>query len=267
MKRKIVMLALVAVLALSACGRSNRVKNNGGNKSTSAENINGQEFGNAFKIMSYKSARDVEGVSDKYVDFDNMSFAYHGKLYTLGKSTLQDLIDDGTEDFNELDKSHFDDMVEPGEKASWPFNPYVDPYVEESQLVGSGLRVDVYNPTDKSMPARDCVLCFVYFNIVAYPPLNRDHGDFMDIFTDEEENKQFEDYLDRLADEVRFSFPYTLQEDELTESFPEYEREFGLGYNEILYMENEDFGYRFEFDKNKDNRDQLMVWAIYWLPQ
>ena len=263
MKRKIVMLALVAVLALSACGRSNRVKNNGGNKSTSAENINGQESGNAFKTKPYKSAREVEGVSDKYVDFDNMSFAYHGKLYTLGKSTLQDLIDDGTADFNELTKSHFDDMVEPGEKASWTFIPYI----EGMQFIEVGLAVYVYNPTDKSMPARDCVLCKVGMDIGAYPHLDRDHSDFKDIFTDEEENKQFEDDLDRLADEVRFSFPYTLQEDELTESFPEYEREFGLGYNEILYMENEDFGYRFEFDKNKDNRDQLMVWAIYWLPQ
>lgn len=267
MKRKIVMLALVAVLALSACGRSNRVKNNGGNKSTSAENINGQESGNAFKTKSYKSARDVEGVSDKYVDFDNMSFAYHGKLYTLGKSTLQNLIDDGTADFNELAKSHFDDMVEPGEKASWTFNPYVDPYVEQTQMVSTGLIVAVYNPTDKSMPARDCVLCYVSVDIVAYPGQDRDHGDFMDIFTDEEENKQFEDYLDRLADEVRFSFPYTLQEDELTESFPEYEREFEIGFNRILYMKNEDVGYKFEFDKNKDNRDQLMGWSIYWLPQ
>lgn len=263
MKRKIVMLALVAVLALSACGRSNRVKNNGGNKSTSAENINGQESGNAFKTKSYKSARDVEGVSDKYVDFDNMSFAYHGKLYTLGKSTLQDLIDDGTADFNELAKSHFDDMVEPGERKP----EYFHPYVEQMQFVGTGLHVAVYNPTDKSIPARDCVLCRVVIDIVAYPGQDRDHGDCKDIFTDEEENKQFEDYLDRLADEVRFSFPYTLQEDELTESFPEYEREFELGTNVILYMKNEDFGYRFEFDKNKDNRDQLMGWSIYWIPQ
>ena len=142
MKRKIVMLALVAVLALSACGRSNRVKNNGGNKSTSAENINGQESGNAFKTKSYKSARDVEGVSDKYVDFDNMSFAYHGKLYTLGKSTLQDLIDDGTADFNELAKSHFDDMVEPGEKGAEFFHPYV----EQMQFIGTGVRVGRNRP-------------------------------------------------------------------------------------------------------------------------
>ena len=263
MKRKIVMLALVAVLALSACGRSDRVKNNGGNKSTSAENINGQESGNAFKTKSYKSARDVEGVSDKYVDFDNMSFAYHGKLYTLGKSTLQDLIDDGTADFNELAKSHFDDMVEPGEKGAEFFHPYV----EGMQFISTGLDVAVYNPTDKSMPTRDCVLCWVAITIEAYPHLDRDHSDFKDIFTDEEENKQFEDDLDRLADEVRFSFPYTLQEDELTESFPEYEREFELGTNEILYMKNEDFGYIFEFDKNKDNRDQLWRCNIYWLPQ
>ena len=263
MKRKIVMLALVAVLALSACGRSNRVKNNGGNNSTSAENINGQESGNAFKTKSYKSARDVEGVSDKYVDFDNMSFAYHGKLYTLGKSTLQDLIDDGTAEFSELAKSHFDDMVEPGEKGSEFFHPYVD----GMQFIDRGLHVAVYNPTDKSMPARDCVLCMVGIEIIAYPSLNRDHGDFKDIFTDEEENKQFEDYLDRLADEVRFSFPYTLQEDELTESFPEYERKYELGFNRILYMKSEDVGYKFEFDKNKDNRDQLIKCYIYWLPQ
>lgn len=267
MKRKIVMLALVAVLALSACGRSNRVKNNGGNKSTSAENINGQESGNVFKTKSYKSARDVEGVSDKYVDFDNMSFVYHGKLYTLGKSTLQDLIDDGTTEFTEPEKARFDEMLEPGGESSIPF--YLDPSAE-MQLINEGIWVTVYNPTDKSLAQRDCVLSSMAFQLLLDDQNKyRDVGDFKDVFTDEEANKQLEHDIDILNDEIRFSFPLTLQEDDLTERFPEFEREYEFGFNRILYMKSEDlkFGYKFEFDKNKDNRDQVFEVHIYWLPQ
>lgn len=34
-------------------------------------------------------------VSGKYIDFDNMQFSVNGKVYTLGKTTLQEMIDDG----------------------------------------------------------------------------------------------------------------------------------------------------------------------------
>lgn len=37
----------------------------------------------------------VEGLSEKYGDLENRSFSYKGKIFKLGESTLQDLIDGG----------------------------------------------------------------------------------------------------------------------------------------------------------------------------
>lgn len=49
-------------------------------------------------------------VGKKYVDFDDMHFYINGEKYTLGKTTLREMIDDGVP-FNEYDLAESDSIV------------------------------------------------------------------------------------------------------------------------------------------------------------
>jgi hypothetical protein len=56
----------------------------------------------------------AEGLSEKYVDFDNMALEFNGHIFRLRESTLQDLIDAGVEftTDDDLDKTkHFGNRV------------------------------------------------------------------------------------------------------------------------------------------------------------
>ena len=55
----------------------------------------GSESPAEFAIPIQEDFTPVEGLSDKYVDFENRSFAYNGKVFKLGESTLKNLIDGG----------------------------------------------------------------------------------------------------------------------------------------------------------------------------
>ncbi|MDO4304486.1 MAG: hypothetical protein Q4D94_11275, partial [Bacillota bacterium] len=55
----------------------------------------GSEASTEFTIPIQENFTPVAGLSDNYADLENRSFAYNGKLFTLGTSTLQDLIDGG----------------------------------------------------------------------------------------------------------------------------------------------------------------------------
>lgn len=93
----------------------------------------------------------------KYVNFADMSFYIKGKKYTLGKTTLQDLIDDGVPfQDGELDdaknnlKSHYQSSyikLDPGTK---------DCYVW----------IEVFNDSDKGKPMNECYINEIMFKIV-----------------------------------------------------------------------------------------------------
>ena len=55
-------------------------------------------------------------MGNKYVDLDNRSFAYNGKVYTLGVSTLQDMIDDGVP-FRERDIANANNNLNPNTES------------------------------------------------------------------------------------------------------------------------------------------------------
>ena len=116
----------------------------------------------------------------KYVNFDDMSFYIKGKKYTLGKTTLQDLIDDGVPfQEGELDnaknnvKSHYQSSyikLDPGTKGCYVW-------------------IEVFNETDKGKPMNECYINEILFKIVS----------------DDGKNQNF----------ITFDFPMTLTMDEL----------------------------------------------------
>ena len=48
-----------------------------------------------FTMPVYEDFTLASGLSENYADLDNRSFVYNGKKFTLGESTLKDLIDGG----------------------------------------------------------------------------------------------------------------------------------------------------------------------------
>lgn len=94
-------------------------------------------------------------LSNIYADYDNPSFEWDGKLYTLGQFTLQDLLDVGAiicddgilyDDSIELFISNPDEML----RSDWVLS--FDIFLEE----GIWFEVTVHNNTDEPKRAADC---------------------------------------------------------------------------------------------------------------
>lgn len=116
-------------------------------------------------------------IGGKWVDLDNMQFAVNGHVYTLGKSTLQDMIDDGCP-FNE------DDIANAGNNLN-----------KNSQSQGFRVTLGDYwtaqvyagNYTDSNATAKDCPITEIYLP----------------------------NHPDETQDILTFAFPLTMTEDEL----------------------------------------------------
>lgn len=95
------------------------------------------------------------GLSEKYVDFDNMALECNGHIFKFGEATVQDLLDAGVELFSdELDN---DDLA------------YYDD-VEAQVKVNDTIRADLtFAPWSDSSNARDCVLWRFKINLINSP--------------------------------------------------------------------------------------------------
>lgn len=163
----------------------------------------------------------VEGLSDKYVDYENRTFAVNGKVYILGVNTLQDMIDDGVP-FEEGDLADVNNNVKPNYESQ-RFEIVLGDYYSA--------QVSVANYTDENATLSSCVLSQVYL------PVN----------------------LDKEQDVIQFAFPLTITEEELVAQAgepterSEYTSDDGkyvshkLNYlvNSEKYLGNS--GYKFEF--------------------
>lgn len=69
------------------------------------------------KATESSSSSSVNFASDNWIDFDKMQFAYNNKVYTLGETTLQEMIDDGVP-FESDSVAHFDDAVDKDSESS-----------------------------------------------------------------------------------------------------------------------------------------------------
>lgn len=103
---------------------------------------------------SAESAESTETatIGGRYVDFDNMQFAINGKTYTLGQTTLQELIDDGVP-FNEDDIANASNNLNKNSQSSG-FRIVLGDY-------WSG-QVYVFNDSDAGKTASECYISEVY---------------------------------------------------------------------------------------------------------
>lgn len=101
----------------------------------------------------------------KVVDYDNMQIAINGKVYTLGKTTLQDLVNDGVS-FKDNTKDKLDNVVDENSGES----------VEIKLSNNDSFSISFGNFSDSGKALKDCVLERVYYyvdddekNIVTFP--------------------------------------------------------------------------------------------------
>jgi len=166
----------------------------------------------------------VDGLSDIYADLDNRSFILDGHIYTLGVSTIQDMIDNGVVFSNEADAGN---NVQPN-------------YESSAMKVELGkyntLQISVGNFTDENHKLSELPICQVY----------------LPVDTEKEG-----------TDRVQFAFPLDVTEEDLVANSgePTEFREFvpeGADYSNNTYeykVDSEqyigDSGYEFQFMKGK----------------
>lgn len=185
------------------------------------------------------------GLSEEYADLDNRSFVYNGTKFTLGESTLKDLIDGGIP-FEENDLNNSGNNVNKNYETE-RYTARINDYVTMQFMFA--------NFTDSEQKAEDCVLSYVRYSHLYVPQPDYDADMNAEIT---------ENVLDG-AKQVHFSFPTTITKDELLEKCSENASE-SDNYVKYLvdsevYMGNS--GYQFQFNKVTN---QLKEVSISWLP-
>ena len=112
-----------------------------------------------------------------WADFDHMTFTVNGKTYTLGETTLQEMIDDGVP-FEEDDLANAGNNVNPNYESS-SFNITLGEY--------AFAQVKVLNDTSENKPANECYIDEIYM------PVD----------------------LDQPQDILQFNFPFTMTKEDL----------------------------------------------------
>lgn len=172
------------------------------------------------EVNSKKESGASAELGGKYVDLDNRSFAVNGKVYTLGKSTLQDMIDDGVP-FNETDLANANNNLN-ANTESQSFKIVLGEYYSAQVSVG--------NFTEKNMTAAKSPLCQVYIAV----------------------------HQDEEQDIIEFAFPLNITEKELVAQAGEptksneYKGDNGYVSRTVEYKKDSEkyygsSGYRFEF--------------------
>ena len=103
--------------------------------------------------------KDTSKDGNLWADFDNMSFKINGKTYTLGKTTLQELIDDGVP-FDENDLANAGNNINPRYESS---------SFEIKLGERSFAQVRVLNDSSDNKKASECFIDNVYMPIYDEP--------------------------------------------------------------------------------------------------
>ncbi len=88
----------------------------------------------------------------KYVNFDEMNFYINGKKYTLGKVTLQQLVDDGVP-FKEGESENFGNNLK---------SKYQSSSIRLEIGDGWTVSINVFNDTDSGKPMNECYVNEIY---------------------------------------------------------------------------------------------------------
>ena len=108
----------------------------------------------------------VDGLSENYADLEKRCFAYDGKIYTLGESTLQDLIDGGVPfDENELNNSGNNVNKNHGTST---YNVDINDFTH--------IQVEFINTTDSNITEAECLLSYVRWYTIYVPQPNFDES-------------------------------------------------------------------------------------------
>lgn len=188
----------------------------------------------------------VAGLSENYADLEKRCFAYNGQIFTLGESTLQDLIDGGIP-FRERDLNNVGNNV----NRNYGTGRYT---VEINDYVS--MQFAFTNTTDTNLTEAECLL-----SSVRWYPLYVPQSSY-----DESRNEEIITSINDAAKTVCFSFPLTLTKEQLLENNSD-ATEINE-YNEVSYKIDSEMylgnsGYYFKFNKNTNQLEDV---TISWLP-
>lgn len=107
-----------------------------------------------FTMPVYEDFTLASGLSENYADLDNRSFVYNGKKFTLGESTLKDLIDGGIP-FEQNSLNNSGNNVNKNYETD-RYTADINDYVTMQFMFG--------NFTDSEQKAEDCVLSYVRYS-------------------------------------------------------------------------------------------------------
>lgn len=262
MNKKALAAVIAALLSFTACGttESSDTTENETTQTTEAETTvsETEEVTEAVEDTTEKSTEEttvatepqeftpVAGLSENYADLENRCFAYNGQIFTLGESTLQDLIDGGIP-FSESELNNVGNNVNKNYKTA-SYTVRINDYVS--------MQFTFMNITETNITEAECLLSNVRWYSIYVP-----QPDYED-----SRNKEISSAINDAANYVCFPFPLTLTKEQLLENNgePTEEDEHNNVEYEIdseVYMGSS--GYHFEFN---DKTNQLEEVYISWLP-
>lgn len=258
-KMKTTGLALImaaAICGLTACGGKDReteqpieTEESGAPENEAelaAEDEAAPETDMAMEATEPMEFTPVAGLSETYADLENRCFAYNGKIYTLGESTLQDLIDGGIP-FDE------DELNNAGNNVN--SNYETDRYTVDINNYAS-MQFSFINITESNLTEAECLL-----SLVRWCPLYVPQPDYEDSM-----NEEIISSINDAASHVCFSFPLTLTKEQLLENSSDATEV--DEYNNVRYRIDSDVymgdsGYSFKFNKKTNQLEDI---NISWLP-
>ena len=256
-KKMLIAGLITVVMGISIVGCGNDGKSTRETESTeqvtetemaTEEESEAEDTGDTESDDSYADETDYSEESTEFTmpaDLDNRSFVYNGKKFTLGESTLKDLIDGGIP-FEQNSLNNSGNNVNKNYETD-RYTAEINDYVTMQFMFG--------NFTDSEQKAEDCVLSYVRYSHLFVP--NPDYDASM--------NAEISEMMLDGAKQVNFSFPTTITKDQLLEKCSENAEVDGkivkYSVDSEVYMGSS--GYTFEFD---DTTGQLKEVRISWLP-
>lgn len=200
----------------------------------------------AAAVTETEAFTPVEGLSENYADLENRCFAYNGQIFTLGQSTLKDLIDGGVP-FDESELNNKGNNVNSNYESS-RYTVRINDFVS--------MQFDFINTTENSITEEECLLCDVRWYSIYVPK-----PDF-----DESRNEEIISMINDAANYVCFSFPLTLTKEQLLENNADTTEV--DEYNNVEYKVDSEVymgssGYHFEFNADTNQLEEV---TISWLP-
>ncbi len=187
-----------------------------------------------------------EGLSSDYADLDNRCFSYDGKIYRLGETTLQDMIDDGVVPFSESDLKNAGNNVNRNRTTDY-FKAVVSEF--------DRMQFQFSNFTDDSIQASECVLSFARWYTIDVPVESYD----------DEKNQRIIASANEAYEHIGLSFPFDLTMEQMKQANPEPTKEYE---NKLEYTRDSEkyfgkSGYAFDFS---GKTGQVNSVTISWLP-